>query len=278
MGTRIPILTYHRIDDDQLSTSTSPSIFARHLHWLAENGWRSLSSEEFAFYANRKNSMPSKSFLLTFDDGYESIASAALPVLKNLNFKSICFAATKQMRRSVNRTHSPKEAETAFLSWQQVRELQTGGFIEFQSHTHAHAQLSDQTSSQVASDLSCSLELLSGELGLPRSYFRHLAWPWGYSDEEARGIARKCGFIYQYTVARSAFLNTSSLQQIPRTCYDGATPVNFRTQFQLQSGALSRLWHVAYPVMRSIRHTPVRSLLRQTSMPTAATHESRASD
>jgi len=270
MSQAIPILTYHRIDNDGLSLSTEPAIFARHMNWLAAAGWRSLTTDEFAFYANRKGNFPAKSFLLTFDDGYESVASAAFPILRSLNFHSTCFVVTRHMRQSGGHAAQADNGDETFLSWRQLRELQASGLMEIHSHTHAHAVLSDYTESQLKADLTTSLDLLSSELALPRTSFRHLAWPWGYSDEGSRAIAKKSGFLYQYTVSRSAYLSTSPLQDIPRTCYDGATFVNFKAQLCLQSGMLSSLWHAAYPWMRRIRHTPVRSLLRQPAAPSNA--------
>jgi peptidoglycan/xylan/chitin deacetylase (PgdA/CDA1 family) len=230
-------------------------VFIRHLEWLAKRGWRSLTAEEFAFYAMRRGNRPAKSFLLTFDDGYESIASSALRVLKDLNFKAVCFLSTKSIRHppALEASASHNESESAFLSWQQVRELQSAGWVEFHSHTHAHKPLSGLTRSELAADLAASLDHLANELGLPRAHFRHLAWPWGESHNESRQIAEKLGFHYQYTVARSAFLRNSSVYNIPRTCYDGATLTNFAIQFQMQTGMCSRLWHAAYPLARKIR-------------------------
>jgi len=253
----IPILVYHRIDDQRLSTSTAPEVFIRHLEWLEWRGWRSLSASEFEFYALRKRSMPSRSFLLSFDDGYESVFSSALPVLKELNFRAICFLSTKFIRSSsssentkpITSPHSKQD----FLSWQQVRELQSMGSVEFHSHTHAHRPLGDLTPSALAQDLATSLDHLTKELALPKSQFRQLAWPWGESNNASRTIARQFGFQLQYTVSRSAFLRTSSIQDIPRTCYDGATPTNFMMQFRLQTGLCSTLWHTAYPLARKIR-------------------------
>lgn len=253
MPNRIPLLVYHRIDQEKLSTSTAPNVFISHLEWLAKRGWRSLTAEEFTFYAMRKESMPAKSFLLTFDDGYESIASTALPVLKDLNFKAVCFLSTESIEHSpaleVNASHS----ESAFLSWSQVRELQSAGWVEFHSHTHSHKPLSSLTRSELAADLGTSLEHLTTELGLSRSHFRHLAWPWGESHDESRQIAAKLGFHFQYTVARSAFLRNSSIYDIPRTCYDGATLMDFAIQFQMLTGIGSKLWHASYPLARKIR-------------------------
>ncbi|HYC42778.1 MAG TPA: polysaccharide deacetylase family protein [Noviherbaspirillum sp.] len=265
----IPILVYHRIDDKRLSTSTSPNVFRKHMMWLSRHGWRSLSSDEFAFYATRNNTFPCKSFLLTFDDGYRSLATAALPILQELHFHATCFVATRQIMEEANAGEAHDSEERAFLTWDEVKGLHGSGLIDFQSHSHSHRRLREQSEAELTLDLRISQEVLSNRLALPRSCFRHLAWPWGDASDSSRAIAERMGFQFQYTVARLAFQHSSSLQHIPRTCYDGATFADFQIQFWLQSGPLSRPWHAMYPLVRKLRrpgtvpeaqHAPARDI------------------
>lgn len=262
MSQPIPILVYHRIDDQCLSTSTAPHLFRQHLMWLSRHGWRSLSADEFSFYVSRRRDFPSRSFFLTFDDGYESIATAALPVLQELNFRAVCFATTRAIRGTEPTGAVTPPDEGRFLSWKQVRELQSGGHVEFQCHTHTHRRIDHFTPETLAVDLDTSLHLLSSRLALPRTQFNHLAWPWGESTPESRDVAGRCGIRYQYTVARTAFCHTSSPHCIPRTCYDGASYLDFQMQLWLQCGPLSKPWHVIYPVARKLRYPRIGTSLQ----------------
>jgi peptidoglycan/xylan/chitin deacetylase (PgdA/CDA1 family) len=261
----IPILVYHRVDHEPLSTSTPPQVFRQHLMWLSRHGWRSLSPDEFAFYASRKTGFPARSFVLTFDDGYRSIASTVAPLLQELNFRAVCFAATRPLVDTEKSGAVSASDASVFLSWQQARELQSRGLVDFQSHTHAHRHPSQYTDAQMEQDLETSLYLLSSKLGLPKTHFHHLAWPWGESTPAQRMVAARCGFKYQYTVARAAFQHSSPLQLIPRTCYDGATYADFQMQFWLQCGPLSKPWHAVYPIARRLRRTRTGAVLQQGS-------------
>jgi peptidoglycan/xylan/chitin deacetylase (PgdA/CDA1 family) len=273
MTVPIPILVYHRVDHEPLSTSTSPQVFRQHLMWLRRHGWRSLSSDEFAFYASRKVGFPTKSFVLTFDDGYRSIASTVAPLLLQLNFRAICFAATRSLPDiETGGTTLASDAGT-YLSWQQARELQSLGLVDFQSHTHTRRHPGQYTAPQLVRDLENSLHLLSSRLVLPKERFRHLAWPGGESTPEQRMVAERCGFKYQYTVARVAFQHSSSLQLIPRTCYDGASYADFQMQFWLQCGPLSK--HAMYPVARKLRRARTGTLLLRPAASTMTTHGTR---
>lgn len=256
MSNSIPILLYHRIDHSGLSTATTPRKFRQHLQWLHERGWRTLDGEAFTALLRGRKPLPARSFVITFDDGYESLASAAFPILQQFGYSAICFLSTRAIRnvRSRSEATSPGEGDKLFLGWNQVRALQSCGVIDFHSHTHTHTNFNTCSTEQVASDLAISREILTGELALPARRFEHLAWPWGNSTPEWRDAARQIGFEYQYTVARQSFQREMPVDEIPRTCFDAAAFPQFRRQFWLQSGLLSGMWNVAYPFGRRLRH------------------------
>lgn len=256
----VPILLYHRIDRTRSELSTPPEEFRRHMQWLSERGWRSLSLDQFAFYARSGKDLPSHSFLLSFDDGYESIATEAAGILAEFNFSAVCFACTELLREPEGGAALEGVDNSCYLSWHQARMLQDSGRIEFQSHTHTHRKFGDATQTEVMQDLATSRDWLARELRLPKPVFTHLAWPWGESREAWRLAAMRCGLQYQYTVARQAYDRNASLQHMPRTCYDGATLANFQTQFWLQVGPLGGLWNTAYPLLRRLRRPSEETL------------------
>ena len=252
MGHAVPILLYHRIDRSSLSTATPPTVFRRHLEWLSERGWRTLSTEEFSFYMRTGKAFPSRSFVITFDDGYESVASVALDMLKEFGYRAIAFISTGLLRQGEDAALD--KDMSCFMSWSQARELQAGGVIDLQSHTHSHQRFTGWHLPAISADLTRATDILSHELKLPKSHFAHLAWPWGKSTPEWRAAAKKAGFRYQYTVARMSFEEDMPRDEIPRTCFDAAAFTQFQRQFWLQAGQFSPLWQAAYPVGRRLRH------------------------
>jgi peptidoglycan/xylan/chitin deacetylase (PgdA/CDA1 family) len=251
----IPILLYHRIEDSSKSTATSPTVFRQHLVSLKEQGWKSLSAQEFAFIMQSGRPASDRSFLITFDDGYETVHSAALQILRELDFKAISFLSTGLLRnpRTGMGEIAPDDERNAFMTWDHVRELQAGGVIDCQSHSHMHVNFTGQALNEIRQDLATSLDLLSSELALPRSHFSHLAWPWGLSNKEWRKTASDVGFTYQYGVSRQAARPASPIDQIPRTCFDANTFQQFQRQLWLQTSQLSHAWNLAYPVGRTLR-------------------------
>lgn len=245
----LPILLYHRIDHSALSTATPPATFRRHLEWLHERGWRSLTLQEFEFYHRSGDGFPAKSFLISFDDGYSCLAGIVHDTLKEFRYTAIGFLPTRLLCDA----EAGKLKKGEFLTWAQARALQSSGVFDFHSHTHSHKRFRECTAEAIREDLGISVEILARELGMPRKVFTHLAWPWGDSQSHWRSAARECGFRYQYTVARRSFRHGFPHDDIPRTCFDAAAFGRFQWQLALQSGPLSPVWHAAYPVGRRLR-------------------------
>jgi SAM-dependent methyltransferase len=94
----MPILTYHRIADD------GPAALARYrlplrefddqLRWLCDNGFTgvSLSMLRSAIWEN--GTLPERPVMITFDDGYKDILTAALPILRGHGFPATVFVVT----------------------------------------------------------------------------------------------------------------------------------------------------------------------------------------
>ncbi|MGV8892083.1 MAG: polysaccharide deacetylase family protein [Burkholderiaceae bacterium] len=254
MNHPIPVLLYHRIDDSNSKASTTPAVFYQHMKMLSELGWKSLTADEFTAALNAGRNVPLGSFLITFDDGCESVRSVALGVLQEFNFNAICFLSTALLRNpEKNPFLQVSNMDQDFLSWDQVRELQSSGIIDCQSHSHTHNDFVNIPINDIQQDLVTSVDLLSHELRLPRSHFAHLAWPWGLSFQEWRSMASRSGFKYQYTVARQSIISTTHCDQIPRTCFDTYTLSQLKRQVWLQTGSISSMWNFIYPHGRKLR-------------------------
>ena len=93
------MLCYHRVGGPlELGvTRVGRAVFARQMAALARAGWRTLTLDEFAERSQSNQSAirnPQSAFLLTFDDGYASLAQYAYPVLAELGFTATTFLIT----------------------------------------------------------------------------------------------------------------------------------------------------------------------------------------
>src|SRR2546425_672255 len=101
---RPPVLCYHRVGG-QLEvgvTRVAKSVFARQMTTLARAGWKTLTLDQFAERLQPGHSAfrtPHSAFLLTFDDGYASLAEHVYPILADVGFTATTFLITDHVGR-----------------------------------------------------------------------------------------------------------------------------------------------------------------------------------
>src|SRR5205809_7966802 len=86
---RPPVLCYHRVGGplELGDTRVARSSFARQMKTLARAGWRRLTLAELSQrVAHPASRIPHPEFLLTFDDGYASLAVYVYPSLADVGF------------------------------------------------------------------------------------------------------------------------------------------------------------------------------------------------
>ena len=92
---QIPVLCYHRIAEGGKSEySVTPETFKAHMQTLADSGYRSIQPDQLYDYLVYNKELPSKSFLVTFDDSREEHSTIAAPVLEKLGFRGVFFIMT----------------------------------------------------------------------------------------------------------------------------------------------------------------------------------------
>ena len=228
----IVVLGYHRLEDGDNPVATSPRLFAAHLQWLAGCGYRHLRLTEFEA-ALAGTPVSPKRFLITFDDGYESVFHHGLPILREFGFSAVNFLITGMV------------GSPGYLSWEQVARMEQSGVFQTQSHSHAHTNWA--TVADMAADLATSRAELVNHLGMGPEAIRHLAWPWGRCERDWPAAARLAGFPYQHLVRPLAISRATVPWAIPRICCDGYSLTRFTLTVGLLSSsfgnqAVQRVW------------------------------------
>lgn len=189
----IPVLMYHYFYDDENGETADDanylavSMFKKQLDYLTQNDYYFPSMKELSLYLDGKIELPSKSVILTLDDGAESNYRLAYPLAVQYKVPLTMFVVT---------------------SWTDVsqplqQEMKNSGYIIFQSHTHdmhqggcagmKHGALIQCIDYQKGvADMSTSKELLgSGD---------SMAYPCGDYNEQAFSILNEAGFTLAFTV------------------------------------------------------------------------------
>lgn len=226
---RPPVLCYHRVGGSlELGvTRVGRSVFHRQMTALAKAGWRTLALDEFA--RRLQTGGPSvarpRSFLLSFDDGYASLARDAYPILADLGFTAVTFLVTDFVGRDNTWDVRYTWRRLRHLDWDAITHWQSRGF-EFASHSASHARLTWLTDSGRAAELERSRETLVQRLGTAAG--RAVAYPFGARDARVEAAARTAGYELGFGGVRGngSLLN---LSRVPVYAWDaGDVPLGLR--------------------------------------------------
>jgi peptidoglycan/xylan/chitin deacetylase (PgdA/CDA1 family) len=100
LGVRtLAILGYHKIGEPppggwQTWFYVPEEVFVEHLSYLHEHGWRIIDLLTLFGGITAPESLPERAALLTFDDGYRSMRTVALPWLLRFGYPAVLFAPT----------------------------------------------------------------------------------------------------------------------------------------------------------------------------------------
>jgi len=233
-----PVLCYHRIaGPPELGvTRVGRSIFARQMRALAEAGWRTLTLGEFAAAVRRpphaplpRAPTPSKVFLLTFDDGYASLADHVYPVLAELGFTATTFLITDHVGRTNTWDVRYTWRRLAHLDWPAIEAWRARRF-DFASHGAAHVRLTWLADAPAAEELARSRATLRARLGEGAGLA--VAYPFGASDARIQRLAAAAGYELGFggvRGGRGGNGNTLNLARVPVYVWDlGSMPLGLR--------------------------------------------------
>jgi len=231
-----PVLCYHRVGGSlELGvTRVGRSTFARQMNALARAGWRPLTLNQFASNVQRGVVASRNTLLLSFDDGYASLAEHVYPVLADMGFTATTFLITDYVGRLNTWDVRYTWDRLAHLDWDTIGRWQERGF-DFASHSASHARLTWLSDVEAAAELERSRETLRHRLG-PRAT-RAVAYPFGARDERIERLARAAGYELGFGGVQG---NGSplGLARLPVYVWDmGSIPVGLRGG---TSGAMGR--------------------------------------
>ncbi|MHB9154365.1 MAG: polysaccharide deacetylase family protein [Endomicrobiales bacterium] len=163
------VLMYHNLGRG-VRYALRPEAFADQMRYLHENGFKTILPGELGKEAKGGG----RSVMVTFDDGYLTDYTLALPLMARYGFKGVSFITTGFMGRP------------GYLDWSQVRALKKAGF-SIQSHTHTHPLLSLLREEEIRRELRLSRRCIEERLG---TEVTSLALPGGRYEGRVAPIAR----------------------------------------------------------------------------------------
>jgi biofilm PGA synthesis lipoprotein PgaB len=234
------VLMYHCIGDDNLTSgriTVTPAQFANELDTLLKDGYHIIPIEEYINCLDGKSTVPSKSIVITFDDGYESFYKYAYPELRKRHLSATNFIIVGSIGKKT-------AGNLPYLTWNEIIDMHNHG-ISFYPHSFDGHFLSkiyttrifaakkprgclsgrmwiedkkryeteSEFESRVTADLTASKRIMEKELKTPMLCF---AWPYGADCPQSLKIANSIGFKYFFYIDNRKYYSNASYVCIPR--------------------------------------------------------------
>ncbi len=211
---RVPILMYHVINPPPAGAPfpglyVSAGEFAAQMQALANAGYHAITLDQMWAYWQRGVPLPAgKPIVVSFDNGYQSQYSNALPVLRRLGWVG---------DENLQLTGLPPSQ--GGLSEAQVRELVAAGW-ELDTQGFSHADLITLDATQLAYQVATARTVIQHRYGVPANWF---CYPSGHYDATVIAAVRAAGFTGSTTVVPGWAGPDSDPYRLPRLRVLGGT-------------------------------------------------------
>ena len=132
---KVPILMYHHLVEGKIADNwdiMTVDRFKAQMKALSEAGYTAVTFDDLRRYVNEGVELPEKSVVITFDDGYSSNYTLAMPILEAYNMKATIFAIGATVGQETYKDTGKNMAP--HFSWAEAAEMEKTGVIDIESH------------------------------------------------------------------------------------------------------------------------------------------------
>jgi len=188
----VPILVYHVINTRPAQSTAPPALyvpvgeFSSQMQALKANGWRAVTLDQVQAYWTRGVSLgPGKPFVITFDNGYASQYTNALPVLKGLGWVGVEDLQLGGLPPS-----------DGGLTDAQIRSLIAAGW-ELDTQGVSHTDLTALDPAHLTGEVATARQALRSRYGVPVNWF---SYPSGDYNGTVVAAVSAAGYLGATTV------------------------------------------------------------------------------
>ncbi|MBO0588555.1 polysaccharide deacetylase family protein [Sporosarcina sp. E16_8] len=209
----IPVLMYHDLvvnKTDQNASTLEVAKFKEQMDYLKANNWTTITPQQLESWVAKKGTLPKKSVLITFDDGYKSTIDMAYPILKNHGFQATSFLITSRIDR-----HGVVSEQDIF---------QTQDVYSYQNHTHLFHMFNSFTNLSllqyeselvILEDIQQANDSIEQIIGRDYQVMAH-AYPYGKRSLTAILALQAAGITSAYTIDEGNVFRGDSLFELKR--------------------------------------------------------------
>lgn len=214
------VLMYHSVGENDEFFTVSPKVFEAQMCYVHEQGFNVVSVLDLYLMLKNGTTIPKKTVVVTFDDGYEDNFTEAFPVLSKYQIPATIFVSTERVGKQVV---ARKGSSLSFLTESQIKTMHESGLVAFGSHAHEHVKLGHIEPLSVSHQFETSKGILERIVGV-KPYA--VAYPFGSVtsavEEKAKefftiGFGVKKGRVYLgdnlFAVKRNSVDSQTSMMQ-----------------------------------------------------------------
>ncbi|NQU94897.1 MAG: polysaccharide deacetylase family protein [Candidatus Omnitrophica bacterium] len=188
------ILAYHAIESsdpskDLMGLAVLPSVFEMHMRYLKEEGFCVIGLLDLAESLRKGIAPPKRSIVITFDDGYKSILTNAMPIVKKFDFKATLFVNIYFLEQKLPKHVYWHSWQT--LDWGDLIKLGQAGF-SIGSHALTHKRLTEIDREALIGEIAGSRETIEKNI---HDKIYAFSFPHGKYTNETKNILKQEGFL-----------------------------------------------------------------------------------
>ena len=226
--TEVRVLLYHAID---ASYGEAPSQFYQEIDFLYNNGYNTITLDEFYNWHQNNISLPNKSIVLTFDDNYISMYDVVYPYLQSKGFMGTNFTHTNYVGVVTSYDH---------CDWTEINEMESAGVMYTESHTKSHLQLTTLSDAEEIEELQGSKTAI--ENNIPGKTCKFLAYPYGDYDSDTILKAQSAGYWASFTTISEPNTKSTPLHELNRIAINpGDSLETFKDKIGYTTGEIEDL-------------------------------------
>lgn len=200
---QIKALLYHAHQNFGFSAES----FSAQMDFLKNNGYHTITLQQFLRWHNNAEPLPPRPILITFDDNYIPVYDVAYPILRERGFCAVNFAHTYYVGVITgNGDH---------CDWNEIQEMEDAGVFYTESHTRTHPSLPTLSDSDAWDEIYGSK--IDIETNMTSKTCIAIAYPYGNYDEHIITFCENAGYLMGFTTINDYNYRTTPLFELRRT-------------------------------------------------------------
>ena len=190
-----PVLMYHKVgaevaDPTDRFLNITAASFLQQMRALTRLGYRARPFRDIVEAVTRGQTLPRKTFAITFDDGYRCISDVAAPLLAEFGYAATVFVVSDCVGKINAWDAGTGHARCELMDWPHLLALQSAGW-EIGGHTRSHPHLATLSDAEAQAEILESKQATEAKLG---TRVRTFCYPYGDFNPATPLLVAEAGF------------------------------------------------------------------------------------